>query len=98
MGSNLGATLALVFKQNPSENDRYHNVRLAWGMFVPPWAEKYEDRFGHPIFGSVEAGVPIVQLARGSPGLVVKFYSAILSELQMMMISRILRMSQEIYL
>jgi hypothetical protein len=39
----MGATLALVFKQNPSENDRYHNVRLAWGMSVQPWAEKYED-------------------------------------------------------
>jgi acyl-coenzyme A synthetase/AMP-(fatty) acid ligase/enoyl-CoA hydratase/carnithine racemase len=67
----MGATLALIYKQPPSPRDKDHNVRLGWGVPVPSWAAKYEARFGHPIkelYGSVEAGLPIVQTGDRVPG------------------------------
>ncbi|KAE8371729.1 hypothetical protein BDV26DRAFT_298538 [Aspergillus bertholletiae] len=71
----MGATLALIYKQPPSPQDRDHRVRLAWGVPIPAFAEDYERRFGHPLhtlYGSVEASIPIVQhgslLPRGSCG------------------------------
>ena len=60
----MGATLALTYKQPPKPRDRDHSVRLAWGVPIPSFAEDYERRFGHPLYtlyGSVEAGVPIMQ-------------------------------------
>lgn len=72
----MGATLALTYKQPPSDRDREHNVRLAWGVPIPYFAEDYEKRFGHPLvtlYGSVEASLPVfqdrsMQLPRGSCG------------------------------
>ena len=67
----MGATLALTYKQPPSPLDNDHNVRLAWGVPVPSWAADYEARFGHSIkelYGSVEAGVPIIQIRDRVPG------------------------------
>lgn len=60
----MGATLALTYKQPPSELDKAHNVRLAWGVPIPQWADEYEKRFNHPLvtlYGSVEASLPIFQ-------------------------------------
>ncbi|KAH6991128.1 putative coenzyme A synthetase [Ilyonectria sp. MPI-CAGE-AT-0026] len=60
----MGATLALTYKQPPSDRDRDHSVRLAWGVPIPQFGEAYEERFGHPLttlYGSVEASLPIVQ-------------------------------------
>jgi len=59
----MGATLALTYKQPPSDQDRNHRVRLGWGVPVPvAWAADYEARFGHTIaevYGSVEVGCPV---------------------------------------
>jgi crotonobetaine/carnitine-CoA ligase len=43
----LGGVLPLLLKQKPSERDRDHNVRIAWGGGCPPeiWRD-VEDRFG----------------------------------------------------
>ncbi|KAK5051587.1 hypothetical protein LTR84_003239 [Exophiala bonariae] len=60
----MGATLALIYKQAPSDRDRDHKVRLAWGVPIPSFAADYEARFGHPLYtlyGSVEASLPIMQ-------------------------------------
>ncbi|KAF7556243.1 hypothetical protein G7046_g6348 [Stylonectria norvegica] len=60
----MGATLALTYKQPPNTRDREHNVRLAWGVPIPQFANDYEKRFGHPLvtlYGSVEASIPIFQ-------------------------------------
>ncbi|KAH7156574.1 putative coenzyme A synthetase [Dactylonectria macrodidyma] len=60
----MGATLALTYKQPPSDRDREHSVRLAWGVPIPQFAKNYEERFGHPLvtlYGSVEASLPIFQ-------------------------------------
>lgn len=60
----MGATLAILYKQPPSPDDTNHNVRLAWGVPIPAFAEDYERRFGHSLYtlyGSVEASIPIMQ-------------------------------------
>ncbi|KAK5050877.1 hypothetical protein LTR84_003436 [Exophiala bonariae] len=70
----MGATLALIFKQNASSQDREHRVRVAWGVPIPAFAKEYEHRFGHPLvtlYGSTESGLPIIQqgdFATGSCG------------------------------
>ena len=67
----MGATLALIYKQPPSTADKDHSIRLGWGVPIPSWAAEYEARFGHPIkelYGSVEAGIPIVQTGERVPG------------------------------
>lgn len=82
----MGATLALLFKQPARSNDHEHNVRLAWGVPVPSWAEEYEGRFGHPIvelYGSVEAGLPVIQAGprvAGSCGRVLPGYTIQISD------------------
>lgn len=76
----MGATLALIYKQPPSDQDRDHKVRLAWGVPIPSFAEDYEARFGHPLYtlyGSVEASLPIMQQGpriQGSCGTIRKGY------------------------
>lgn len=60
----MGATLALTYKKAPTDQDREHNVRLAWGVPIPQYAKEYEARFGHSLitlYGSVEASLPIFQ-------------------------------------
>ncbi|RDW58877.1 hypothetical protein BP6252_13353 [Coleophoma cylindrospora] len=82
----MGATLALLFKCPPTSNDRNHKVRLAWGVPVPTWAPEYESRFGHPIvelYGSVEAGLPVMQTGKrvvGSCGTVLPGYTVQISD------------------
>lgn len=78
----MGATLALTYKQPPSDRDRQHGVRLAWGVPIPQFAEEYEKRFNHPLvtlYGSVEASLPVFQdrtceLPPGSCGRLRKGY------------------------
>lgn len=58
----MGATLSILWKQPPSTRDRAHGVRLAWGIPMPEWKERWEDRFGFPlyqVYGSTDAGVPV---------------------------------------
>jgi acyl-CoA synthetase (AMP-forming)/AMP-acid ligase II/enoyl-CoA hydratase/carnithine racemase len=60
----MGATLALSYKQPPTDRDREHHIRLAWGVPIPNFAPDYEKRFGHKLitlYGSVEASLPIFQ-------------------------------------
>jgi carnitine-CoA ligase len=58
----MGATLTILWKQPPSEQDRRHRVRLAWGVPMPEWKQEWESRFGFPlyqVYGSTDAGVPV---------------------------------------
>jgi crotonobetaine/carnitine-CoA ligase len=57
----LGATLTILWKQTPSERDRDHRVRLAWGVPMPDWKPAWEQRFGfalYELYGLTDAGIP----------------------------------------
>lgn len=58
----MGATLTLLWKRDPSPDDRRHRVRLAWGVPMPDWQKQFELRFGFPlyqVYGLTDAGVPV---------------------------------------
>jgi crotonobetaine/carnitine-CoA ligase len=58
----VGATLAFLMEQPATPLDRQHQVRLAWGIPLPPNALAFEERFGIRLvdgYGLTEAGVPI---------------------------------------
>jgi crotonobetaine/carnitine-CoA ligase len=58
----MGATLTLLWKRDPSPEDRAHRVRLAWGVPMPDWQKQFELRFGFPlyqVYGLTDAGVPV---------------------------------------
>ena len=58
----MGATLTILYKREPREDDRDHAVRLGWGIPMPDFAEAFEERFGvHLVesYGSTDVGVPI---------------------------------------
>lgn len=58
----MGATLTLLWKRDPSPDDRRHRVRLAWGVPIPDWQRQFEQRFGFPlyqVYGLTDAGVPV---------------------------------------
>lgn len=58
----MGATLTMLWKQPPSEQDRNHFARLGWGVPMPEWAEEFESRFGCrlvELYGSTEVGAII---------------------------------------
>lgn len=60
----MGATLAILYKAEPREDDAENPARLAWGVPVPEWAEDFERRFGLRVvelYGSVEASIPVTQ-------------------------------------
>ncbi len=60
----MGATLTMLHKQEPSPDDGDNDVRLAWGVPVPDFADEFEARFGLrlvELYGSTDAGVPIYQ-------------------------------------
>jgi len=60
----MGATLSILWKADPRTDDADNPVRLAWGVPVPEWAPRFEERFGLTIvelYGSVEANIPITQ-------------------------------------
>lgn len=65
----MGATLTIMWKQEPRPDDRRHRVRLAWGVPMPDWQAGWENRFGFPLFqvyGSTDAGVPVYDPIDGS--------------------------------
>jgi carnitine-CoA ligase len=60
----MGATLSILHKAPPREDDADNPVRLAWGVPVPDWVEDFERRFDVKVvelYGSVEASIPITQ-------------------------------------
>lgn len=60
----MGATLSILHKAAPDDDDADNPVRLAWGVPVPEWVEEFEGRFDLRIvelYGSTEANLPIVQ-------------------------------------
>lgn len=81
----MGATLTMLFRQPPTRQDREHRVRLAWGVPMPPWYERWEPRFGFPlveVYGSTDAGIPVYDRLdephmAGSCGRVIEEYEVI---------------------
>lgn len=75
----MGATLSILNKAEPRDDDTDNPVRLAWGVPVPDWVEDFERRFDLQVielYGSTEANIPIVQRfdqqrVKGSCGRVV---------------------------
>lgn len=58
----MGATLTILWKLPPSELDRAHRVRLAWGVPMPEWYEGFTERFGirlYEVYGLTDAGVVV---------------------------------------
>jgi crotonobetaine/carnitine-CoA ligase len=66
----MGATLTILYKREPSDDDRAHRVRLGWGVPMPEFAADFEERFGMRLvesYGSTDVGVPIYSRP-GEPG------------------------------
>ncbi|WP_371786433.1 AMP-binding protein [Streptosporangium subroseum] len=64
----MGATLTILWKQPPSDRDRAHRVRLAWGVPMPEWQRGWEERFGIPlrqVYGLTDGGVPVYDPLEG---------------------------------
>lgn len=60
----MGATLSILAKAEPRQDDADNPVRLAWGVPVPETIEIFEKRFGLTVvelYGSVEGNIPITQ-------------------------------------
>jgi carnitine-CoA ligase len=58
----MGATLTMLHKRPPSNDDHDNPARLGWGVPVPEFASDFEKRFGLQLvelYGSTDAGVPI---------------------------------------
>jgi crotonobetaine/carnitine-CoA ligase len=58
----MGATLTILHKQPERDDDRDNPVRLGWGVPLPDFAPKFEERFGLQLveaYGSTDVGVPI---------------------------------------
>ena len=56
----MGATLTLLFRAPPGPQDRDHQVRLAWGVPAPVFADAFEARFGLElveVYGLSDAGI-----------------------------------------
>ncbi|RKT89055.1 crotonobetaine/carnitine-CoA ligase [Saccharopolyspora antimicrobica] len=78
----MGATLTILWKQEPSAADRQHRVRLAWGVPVPEWRDRWQQRFGFPVYqvyGLTDAGLPVYdpvggELRPGTCGRVIDEY------------------------
>ncbi len=64
----MGATLSILWRQPPREDDRDHRLRLGWGVPLPEWGGAFEERFGVPlrqVYGLTDAGVPVYDPVRG---------------------------------
>jgi crotonobetaine/carnitine-CoA ligase len=56
----MGATLTILWKQEPRPDDRNNEVRLAWGVPTPDFWKEFEDRFGlklAEVYGLTDAGL-----------------------------------------
>ena len=65
----MGATLTILWKREPSPNDRNHRLRLGWGVPIPDWKDGWIERFGTPllqVYGSTDAGVSVYDPIDGS--------------------------------
>jgi crotonobetaine/carnitine-CoA ligase len=57
----MGATLTILWKRDPAENDADNPVRLAWGVPMPSWRRGFEQRFGLELvhgYGLTDGGMP----------------------------------------
>jgi crotonobetaine/carnitine-CoA ligase len=57
----MGATLSILWKQEPLDNDAENPVRLAWGVPMPSWRGEFERRFGLRLahgYGLTDGGMP----------------------------------------
>lgn len=60
----MGATANILWKQTPSDRDRDHRVRLAWGVPMPTCEPEWKSRFGFSlveVYGLTDAGLPAYQ-------------------------------------
>ncbi len=60
----MGATLTILWKQQPKADDPDNLVRLAWGVPMPEFAEAFEKRFDLKlveVYGLTDAGVGVFQ-------------------------------------
>lgn len=60
----MGATANILWKQTPSNRDKDHHVRLAWGVPMPTCEPEWKTRFGFPlveVYGLTDAGLPAYQ-------------------------------------
>ncbi|MQA92017.1 MAG: AMP-binding protein [Gemmatimonas sp.] len=63
----MGATLTLLWKRDPEDDDADNSVRLAWGVPMPEFAPEFEKRFGLRLvdaYGLTEAGLPVYRRPR----------------------------------
>lgn len=78
----MGATLSMLWKQEPRETDRDHRARLGWGVPMPEWQTGFEERFGvrlRQVYGSTDAGISVYDpidgpQRRGAAGRVIDEY------------------------
>lgn len=57
----MGATLMILWKQEPRGDDADNPVRLAWGVPMPSWRREFEQRFGLRLvhgYGLTDGGMP----------------------------------------
>jgi len=57
----MGATLSILWKQEPRDDDADNPVRLAWGVPMPSWRGDFERRFGLRLvhgYGLTDGGMP----------------------------------------
>lgn len=60
----MGATLTILWKQPPRDDDADNPVRLAWGVPMPEFADAFEKRFDlqlAEVYGLTDAGVGVFQ-------------------------------------
>jgi len=65
----MGATLTILYKREPTPQDRQHRVRLAWGVPMPEWKSEWEARFGfalYSIYGLTDGGIVVYDPTDGS--------------------------------
>ncbi len=58
----MGATLTMLWKQPEQPDDADNPVRLGWGVPMPDFADRFEERFALKLienYGSTDAGVPV---------------------------------------
>ncbi|MFI6604632.1 AMP-binding protein [Nonomuraea sp. NPDC050536] len=56
----MGATLTMLYKQEPAPGDADNPARLGWGVPLPEWAEDFERRFGVElveVYGLSDTGI-----------------------------------------
>lgn len=67
----MGATLTMLHQSPPTDRDRDHRVRLAWGVPMPAFTAAFEERFGIrliELYGSTDAGVVLYPADPPVPG------------------------------